>query len=74
MGIALVVFVLCLGLAAAGYSLLMQSAWFSMRVQEVAMGGGYLASGTIPARPVPLVSGPVDRADDGDDRADGTRG
>jgi SAM-dependent methyltransferase len=43
-----------------------------MRVQEVAMGGGYLASGTMPARPVPLKSGPVDRDDEG--RADGTRG
>src|SRR5690349_21199932 len=31
-----------------------------MRVQEVAMGGGYLASGTIPARPVPLKSGPIE--------------
>ena len=43
-----------------------------MRVQEVAMGGGYLASGTIPARPVPLKSGPIERDDEG--RADGTRG
>jgi trans-aconitate methyltransferase len=33
-----------------------------LRVQEVAMGGGYLASGTVPARAVPLASGPVDRA------------
>ena len=48
-----------------------------MRVQEVAMGGGYLASGTVPARAVPLVAGPIDRGDDADggaDRADGTRG
>ena len=30
-----------------------------MRVQEVAMGGGYLASGTVPPRAVPLASGPV---------------
>lgn len=44
------------------------------RVQEVAMGGGYLVSGTVPARPVPLRSGPVDRADDGEARRDGTRG
>ncbi len=49
-----------------------------LRVQEVAMGGGYLASGTVPARPVPLRSGPVDRDDDRDDdrgaEADGTHG
>lgn len=45
-----------------------------IRVQEVAMGGGYLASGTVPARPVPLLSGPVDRDDDGEARGDGTRG
>ena len=47
-----------------------------MRVQEVAMGGGYLASGTVPAREVPLAAGPIDRDDDrdDDDRADGTRG
>jgi demethylmenaquinone methyltransferase/2-methoxy-6-polyprenyl-1,4-benzoquinol methylase len=45
-----------------------------MRVQEVAMGGGYLASGTVPPREVPLWSGPVDRDGDVDDRADGTRG
>lgn len=46
-----------------------------IRVQEIAMGGGYLASGTVPARPVPLRSGPVERADDGDEaRGDGTRG
>ena len=38
-----------------------------LRVQEVAMGGGYLASGTVPARPVPLLSGPIDRDDDRDD-------
>jgi hypothetical protein len=44
-------------------------------VQEVAMGGGYLASGTVPARPVPLLSGPIDRDDDrDDDRGNGTRG
>jgi demethylmenaquinone methyltransferase/2-methoxy-6-polyprenyl-1,4-benzoquinol methylase len=30
-----------------------------LRVQEVAMGGGYLASGTVPARPVPLAAGPL---------------
>jgi demethylmenaquinone methyltransferase/2-methoxy-6-polyprenyl-1,4-benzoquinol methylase len=49
-----------------------------LRVQEVAMGGGYLASGTVPVRPVPLLSGPIHRDDDCDDdtdaRADGTRG
>jgi SAM-dependent methyltransferase len=48
-----------------------------MRVQEIAMGGGYLASGTIPARPVPLRSGPIERDDSenrGDVRSDGTRG
>jgi demethylmenaquinone methyltransferase/2-methoxy-6-polyprenyl-1,4-benzoquinol methylase len=44
------------------------------RVQEVAMGGGYLASGTVPARPVPLRPGPVDRDGDGEVRGDGTRG
>jgi demethylmenaquinone methyltransferase/2-methoxy-6-polyprenyl-1,4-benzoquinol methylase len=47
------------------------------RVQEVAMGGGYLASGTVPARPVPLLAGPVDRDDDCGDseaRGDGTHG
>jgi hypothetical protein len=32
-----------------------------LRVQETAMGGGYLASGTVPARAVPLASGPVRR-------------
>jgi demethylmenaquinone methyltransferase/2-methoxy-6-polyprenyl-1,4-benzoquinol methylase len=46
------------------------------RVQEIAMGGGYLASGTVPARPVPLRPGPID--DDcevrGEVRGDGTRG
>jgi SAM-dependent methyltransferase len=31
-----------------------------LRVQEVAMGGGYLASGVVPARAVPLSSGPRD--------------
>jgi len=30
-----------------------------LRVQEIAMGGGYLASGTVPPRAVPLASGPV---------------
>ena len=30
-----------------------------LRVQEVAMGGGYLASGTVPPRVVPRVAGPV---------------
>ena len=35
-----------------------------MRVQEVAMGGGYLASGTVPPRTVPLAAGPIDRDDD----------
>jgi demethylmenaquinone methyltransferase/2-methoxy-6-polyprenyl-1,4-benzoquinol methylase len=49
-----------------------------LRVQEVAMGGGYLASGTVPVRPVPLLSGPIHRDDDCDNdadaRADGTRG
>jgi len=48
-----------------------------MRVQEVAMGGGYLASGRMPARPVPLKSGPIDHDGidhDGEGRADGTRG
>jgi ubiquinone/menaquinone biosynthesis C-methylase UbiE len=47
-----------------------------LRVQEVAMGGGYLASGTVPPRAVPLVAGPIDRGDQesADDRADGTRG
>jgi demethylmenaquinone methyltransferase/2-methoxy-6-polyprenyl-1,4-benzoquinol methylase len=29
-----------------------------LRVQEIAMGGGYLAAGTVPARAVPLASGP----------------
>jgi len=47
-----------------------------MRVQEVAMGGGYLALGTVPPREGPLWSGPIDRDDDrdADGRADGTRG
>ena len=47
-----------------------------MRVQEVAMGGGYLSSGTVPLREVPLAAGPIDRDDDREDgdRADGTRG
>ena len=55
-----------------------------MRVQEVAMGGGYLASGTVPSREVPLAAGPIDRDDDRDDvhddvrdddvRGNGTRG
>jgi SAM-dependent methyltransferase len=30
-----------------------------LRIQEVAMGGGYLASGTVPARAVPRFAGPV---------------
>jgi hypothetical protein len=44
------------------------------------MGGGYLASGTVPARPVPLQSGPIDRGDGfgdgaaGEARGDGTHG
>lgn len=42
-----------------------------LRVQEVAMGGGYLASGTVPARAVPLRSG---RPRGEGHRADGTRG
>jgi demethylmenaquinone methyltransferase/2-methoxy-6-polyprenyl-1,4-benzoquinol methylase len=49
-----------------------------MRIQELAMGGGYLASGTVPPRAEPLVSGPVRDRDDRDDRggrrSDGTRG
>jgi SAM-dependent methyltransferase len=46
-----------------------------MRVQEIAMGGGYLASGTVPAQAVPLVAGPVDGPGDGAaERPDGTRG
>ena len=48
-----------------------------IRVQEVAMGGGYLASGTVPARPVPLRSGPIEPVEDRRDgaaRGDGTRG
>jgi SAM-dependent methyltransferase len=32
-----------------------------VRVQETAMGGGYLVSGTVPPRAVPLASGPVRR-------------
>ena len=44
-----------------------------LRVQEIAMGGGYLASGTVPPRVVPLVSGPV-RDEPGRTRSDGTRG
>ena len=53
-----------------------RSAVARLRVQEVAMGGGYLASGTVPPRAVPLVAGPIDRGDQesADDRADGTRG
>lgn len=35
-----------------------------LRVREVAMGGGYLASGTIPTRIVPLAAGPLDRESD----------
>lgn len=48
-----------------------------MRVQEVAMGGGYLASGTVPPRAVPLAAGPVVPASAGGvppRRSDGTRG
>jgi demethylmenaquinone methyltransferase/2-methoxy-6-polyprenyl-1,4-benzoquinol methylase len=45
-----------------------------MRVQELAMGGGYLASGTVPPRAVPLVSGPLREATDRTRRSDGTRG
>jgi SAM-dependent methyltransferase len=47
-----------------------------LRVQEIAMGGGYLASGTVPARAVPLAAGPIER-DEPDEPAawaDGTRG
>jgi SAM-dependent methyltransferase len=40
-----------------------------LRVQEVAMGGGYLASGTVPVRAVPRVAGPVGPAA-ADTRAD----
>ena len=43
-----------------------------MRVQEIAMGGGYLASGTVPPRAVPLASGPVSGAPEC--WSDGTRG
>jgi demethylmenaquinone methyltransferase/2-methoxy-6-polyprenyl-1,4-benzoquinol methylase len=35
-----------------------------LRVREVAMGGGYLASGTVPSRIVPLGAGPLDRESD----------
>jgi demethylmenaquinone methyltransferase/2-methoxy-6-polyprenyl-1,4-benzoquinol methylase len=45
-----------------------------MRVQEIAMGGGYLASGTVPPRAVPLASGPLVADDDARPRATGTRG
>ena len=45
-----------------------------MRVQEIGMGGGYLASATVPPRAVPLSPGPWVRRDDGRHRADGTRG
>jgi SAM-dependent methyltransferase len=45
-----------------------------MRVQEVAMGGGYLAAGTVPPRAVPLVSGPLGSFDDAGRRSDGTQG
>jgi SAM-dependent methyltransferase len=48
-----------------------------MRVQEVAMGGGYLASGTVPARAEPLAAGVVSSAADAavDERsADGATG
>jgi SAM-dependent methyltransferase len=43
-----------------------------LRVQEIAMGGGYLASGTVPPRAVPLASGPLTCPDEA--RGDGTRG
>jgi demethylmenaquinone methyltransferase/2-methoxy-6-polyprenyl-1,4-benzoquinol methylase len=39
---------------------LLESRLNRLRVQEVAMGGGYLASGLVPARAVPLESGPLD--------------
>jgi demethylmenaquinone methyltransferase/2-methoxy-6-polyprenyl-1,4-benzoquinol methylase len=48
-----------------------------LRVQEVAMGGGYLASGVVPARAVPLSSGPVPSRREGpggESRSNGTRG
>jgi SAM-dependent methyltransferase len=40
-----------------------------LRVQEVAMGGGYLASGTVPVRAVPRVAGPVGPADPAEQHA-----
>ncbi|MDT7581649.1 MAG: hypothetical protein QOK35_2913 [Pseudonocardiales bacterium] len=44
-----------------------------LRVQEVAMGGGYLASGTVPPRAAPLLAGP--RAPGTSERrSNGTRG
>ena len=45
-----------------------------VRVAEIAMGGGYLTSGTVPPRARPLVPGPVRRDVDEGTRADGTRG
>jgi len=45
-----------------------------LRVQEIAMGAGYLASGTVPARAVPLGSGPVADETSDDRRSNGTRG
>ena len=47
-----------------------------LRVQEVGMGGGYLASGTVPPRAVPLVAGPLEQGDTGgpERRSTGTRG
>jgi len=47
-----------------------------LRVQETAMGAGYLASGTVPARAVPLRSGPVRTPGRTPTRrrSDGTRG
>jgi SAM-dependent methyltransferase len=48
-----------------------------LRVQEVAMGGGYLASGTVPARAVPLAAGPIGDGESGAAHvvwSDGTRG
>jgi SAM-dependent methyltransferase len=45
-----------------------------LRVQEIAMGGGYLASGTVPPRAVPLMSGPIRDESDRTPRSDGTRG
>jgi demethylmenaquinone methyltransferase/2-methoxy-6-polyprenyl-1,4-benzoquinol methylase len=44
-----------------------------LRVQEVAMGGGYLASGTVPPRAAPLLAGPRASATS-ERRSNGTRG